>query len=70
MMIKCPCCGSELTWENDFDADRFRFADEPQLEDGIVSTFSCSCGVTAERYIPFSEEETPWLTYYMKRKDR
>lgn len=70
MMIKCPRCGSNLIWGEDFDAERFRYADEPQLEEGVVSTFSCSCGVTAERYIPFSEEETPWLLYYMNRKDQ
>lgn len=63
MEIKCPICGSGLTWGGDFDAEDYG------LEEGIVSNFSCNCGVYAEVYYPFSKEETQWIKYLLTSKE-
>lgn len=65
MYLKCPRCLSNLIWGGDFDSEDYALEDE-----GIVSNFSCNCGVYAEVFYPHRKEVTKWIKYYIETEDR
>lgn len=64
MYLKCPRCLSNLIWGGDFDAEDYALEEE-----GIVSNFSCNCGVYAEVFYPYRKEVTKWIKYYIETED-
>lgn len=54
--LKCPICGGDLVWGNDFDA--CDVSDNYEKDDGaVVSNYTCSkCGRYYEIYEPCKEE--------------
>ena len=53
-MMKCPRCGNEMCWGNDFSYEDMGIDDQ----EGIVSNYSCGvCEVFMEVYYPEIEIE-------------
>ena len=50
--MKCPRCDSVMRWNNDFSYDECGYNGE-----GLVSFYSCQCGVDVEVCIPDENEE-------------
>lgn len=61
MYVKCPRCNSNLVWGGDHDAE-----DLGLVEEGIVSNFSCNCGVYTEIFYPVRKESTKWIKHYLE----
>lgn len=65
--LKCPFCGGDLIWGNDFEAcDLYDYYSE---DDGaIVSNYKCSlCGRNYDVYEPRKDErETTYKDYWEK----
>ena len=62
--MKCPICGGELCWNNDFDASEVNGGDEN--DGGIISYYTCmNCGREYEISDPPKEErETTYKEYW------
>lgn len=50
--MKCPVCGNEMIWGNDFDYEELGFKSK-----GITSVYDCKCGVEVEVYCPINKKE-------------
>lgn len=48
----CPRCGKELIWNSDFDSEDIGCPDN-----GIVTYYSCTCGVSVEVFVPFENDD-------------
>jgi hypothetical protein len=50
--MQCPRCDQQLIWGNDFDAEDIGYD-----VGGIVTYYSCQCGVQVEIFVPFERED-------------
>lgn len=65
MKIVCPLCEKELSWGGDNDAEDYGLP----AGLGIVSNFSCTCGVYAEAFFPLEKGVNRCITYYVPNKE-